>query len=55
MSGLWIAILLLTFLVGAILVLTELYEARRALEQPPVDIDRFTRAARARDKSEAAS
>jgi hypothetical protein len=48
MTGLWIAAGLLTFLVGAILVLTELWEARHALEDPPTDIDRYTRANRAR-------
>jgi hypothetical protein len=48
-SGLWIAALLITFLTGAILVLTELYEARRALESPPIDIDRYTRTTRARE------
>jgi hypothetical protein len=43
MNGPWIAALLVI-----ILVLTDLYEARRVLERPPVDIDRYTRATRAR-------
>jgi len=52
MNGLWIAVLVLTFLVGGVVILAEIYDARREQRGLPVDIDRFTRATRARIKRE---
>lgn len=50
MTALWIVVAVVLFVNGAAIVLGELYDARREMEHLPVDIDRYTRAARARAK-----
>lgn len=50
-TALWIVILLVTFLASGVSVFIELHDAKDAAEHLPVDIDRYTRATRARPVS----
>lgn len=55
MTILWIAVLVLCLLVGGVIVISELHDARREMAHLPVDIDRSTRRRRARERREQSS